>query len=128
MRPAAGGDVVGAVWYKTILQDAVCPLDDGGIGGYYDKPEGFAAGDDDVYWGVVLPTDALNAGWSVQTLLNGSVATTTQLKGTSGMYWGSCRIGAGNVQLKVLNEQGEVLATASWGGVFREDVQMGSIT
>lgn len=107
--------VVGSIWYKTILQDAHCPFDNGQLGGYNEKPYGFSTGDDNVYWGIVLPADAVDDGWVVQTLLNGHVVTTTELEGSDGLNWGKAPIGAGNVQVQVIDCGGNIVATASGG-------------
>lgn len=40
MRPPSGQDAVGAMWYKTVLQDTVCPYPDATQ--YSSKPRGFA--------------------------------------------------------------------------------------
>ncbi|EOD50436.1 putative glycoside hydrolase family 71 protein [Neofusicoccum parvum UCRNP2] len=53
MTPVNGEDFTGAMWYKTILQNASCPWDRANE--YSVKPDGFSNGEDALNFAVVVP-------------------------------------------------------------------------
>lgn len=63
MVPPTGSTAVGAMWYRSILKDAVCANDPLG------KPSGWEAGEDAVNYAVVLP--AGTSGSSIRTSSDG---------------------------------------------------------
>ncbi len=65
MRPTDGSNAVGALWYKTILQDATCPGSgpfSNGSDKYYDVPDNFDTGTDTLNWAIVLSPEAAGSG------------------------------------------------------------------
>ncbi|KKY27901.1 putative glycoside hydrolase family 71 [Diplodia seriata] len=53
MTPINGDEFTGAMWYKTILQNATCPWD--GAGEYFVRPDGFSDGDDALSFAAIVP-------------------------------------------------------------------------
>ncbi|KAH8674285.1 putative glucan endo-1,3-alpha-glucosidase agn1 precursor [Xylariales sp. PMI_506] len=66
MRPPNGTDMIGTMWYRTIMADATCADDP------YGPPDGAGAGKDAVNWAIVLEdgiTDATAQVWSGGVLI-----------------------------------------------------------
>ncbi|PYI22706.1 hypothetical protein BO99DRAFT_429649 [Aspergillus violaceofuscus CBS 115571] len=104
------GQVAGAMWYKTILVDSVdCGYESAGQ--YYEKPDGFTAGVDDVWWSVILSPDA-GTGWKVK--ISGEVDHEGALH--AGLNWGNSANKVSGAQLlQVINPSGEVVMSATGG-------------
>lgn len=102
----ASGIAVGAIWYKDIMQSAVCPSDT--------KPAGFSTGADSLKWSLVLATGA--TGYTVKIISNGVVIQ------NSDAYAGLNMGNPGGVQpgsqvMQLLDSAGAVVMTASGGSV-----------
>ncbi|EKG18569.1 Glycoside hydrolase family 71, partial [Macrophomina phaseolina MS6] len=65
MQPFGGDEFTGALWYKTILQEASCPWD--GAGEYFVEPDGFSSGTDTLNFAVIMPS----RGYFIELYSNG---------------------------------------------------------
>ncbi|PYI11000.1 hypothetical protein BO78DRAFT_304565 [Aspergillus sclerotiicarbonarius CBS 121057] len=109
MTPQSG-QVTGAMWYKTILVDSVdCGYESAGQ--FYEKPDGFENGADDVWWSIILSPDA-GTGWKY--IVSGEEDHENVL--SPGFNWGSSagKV-AGAQKLQVINPSGEVVMSATGG-------------
>ncbi|CAD6580185.1 MAG: hypothetical protein ASARMPRED_009379 [Alectoria sarmentosa] len=104
MAPPTGATAVGAMWYKTLLQDATCS---GAT-----QPDGWANGTDSLTWAVVLP--AGSTGMKVRATSNGAVISTVAVN--PGLNFGApTGVQAGAQMLQLLNSAGAVVMTATGG-------------
>jgi len=104
MKPP-GITPVGAMWYKTILQSAVCPPK-------VAQPEGFNTGTDSLNWAVVIP--AGSSGMQVRAISNGITLQTAAV--SPGLNWGSpTGVQAGAQVLQVLDKSGNIVMSATGG-------------
>ncbi|KAK4692441.1 hypothetical protein P7C71_g4764, partial [Lecanoromycetidae sp. Uapishka_2] len=104
MSPPSGTAAIGVLWYKTILQAAVCNGDT--------KPQGFENGRDALNWAIVLP--AGSSGMQVRLTSNGNVLQTIGVN--SGLNYGSpAGVQAGDQMLELLDAGGHVIMTANNG-------------
>lgn len=110
MSPPPGVRAVGAIWYKTILQNTTCPKD--GQGMYWEKPDGFETGTDSLNWAIVLAP-----GWSgmrIRAISNNVVLS--NVIANSGLNLGSAGlIQPGEQRLEVLNWRGKVVMSTTCG-------------
>ena len=105
MRPISGQSYTGAIWYKTILNDAVCPVN----GAPSLKPDGFDTARDTVNWAVVVP-----AGETVTVRVTTGGVVTQSLSVGSGLQYGSAPAHAGEQKLEIL--RGSTVAATAAGG------------
>lgn len=104
MSPPSGTAAVGALWYKTILQSAVC---DGAA-----QPQGFENGRDALNWAIVLPAES--SGMQVRVVSNGWVLQITNVY--QGLNYGSpAGVQAGEQRVELLDSGGDVVMTAGGG-------------
>ncbi|CAM1506137.1 Fc.00g057780.m01.CDS01 [Cosmosporella sp. VM-42] len=99
----SSGTVLGAIWYKNILQSSSCPNDS--------KPQGFSAGTDAVNWAIVVSQS--NLGYRVRVTSNGAVMATTAL--SAGLNYGTTSINAGAQVVQVIDSSNKVILTAQGG-------------
>ncbi len=110
MTPSGGASVVGAIWYKTILQSAVCPNDGSGL--YSQKPSGFEQSVDELNWAIVLPPSA--GGWSAVAYSDNKQIGQWSLKG--GLNYGAGPgLCAGLQRLEVKDASGKMVKVAACG-------------
>ncbi|CAF9933479.1 MAG: hypothetical protein ALECFALPRED_005605 [Alectoria fallacina] len=104
MAPPTGATAIGAMWYKTLLQDATCS---GAT-----QPDGWSTGTDSLTWAVVLP--AGSKGMQIRATSNGAVISTVAVN--PGLNFGSpTGVQAGAQMLQLLNSAGAVVMTATGG-------------
>ena len=105
MTPPQGAAAIGAIWYKTILQNASCSNSTV-------KPRGFDRGRDALNWAVVLPAES--SGMQVKVTSNGEILQTVNVK--AGLNHGSPDgMRAGEQKLELLDARGMVVMMASSG-------------
>ncbi|PYH94657.1 putative glucan endo-1,3-alpha-glucosidase agn1, partial [Aspergillus ellipticus CBS 707.79] len=111
MAPQSG-QVVGAMWCKTILVDSVDCGYESAVQ-FDEKPDGLDNGADDVWWSIILSPDA-GTGWKY--LVSGEEDHENAL--SPGFNWGSSagKV-AGAQRLQVLNPSGDVVMSAT-GGLY----------
>ena len=98
------GTVLGAIWYKDILQSSYCSGDT--------QPTGFSAGTDAINWAIVVAEAGL--GYKIRLTSNGAVLDTADLH--VGLNYGSTStINAGSQLVQVLDSSGDVIRTAEGG-------------
>lgn len=101
--------LLGSLWYKTMLKDAVCPLDPGNDRA--NKPEGWEAGNDNLNWGIVAPS---GQSYSVRLISNGVVLATVPL--SAGLNYGAQPgVIAGPQRMELINSAGTVILVARGG-------------
>lgn len=110
MTPPGGASVVGAIWYKTILQSAVCPNEGSTL--YTQKPSGFGQGADSLNWAIVLPPST--TGWSAVAYSDNAQIGQWSLSG--GLNYGAGPgLRAGLQRLEVRDASGRVIKVAAGG-------------
>ena len=96
------------MWYKTILQTAVCPNKGDK---FYDKPDNFETGQDAINYALVVDPGA--AGLVVRCYSSGRKIGTDQ-RLVAGLNYGSCSsTQTGTQQLKVVDGSGNVRYSAN---------------
>jgi hypothetical protein len=106
MRPLSG-DIVGAMWYKTVLQDSA---DCGVTDEYTAKPSGYDTGTDAIHWAVVVSPNY--AGYTLATLSGEVQLSSTTLK--AGLNFGSgSSVSAGIQRIDVIDTGGSVVQSAT---------------
>ena len=104
-----GNQAMGALWYKTILQDESCP----GA-----QPEAFSTGTDTLNWAIVLP--AGSSGMQIRGTSNNNVLQTMNVY--PGMSFGSFKdVQAGMQLLELLDSSGTVVMATGQGGCVATD-------
>ncbi|KAI0123459.1 glycoside hydrolase [Xylariales sp. AK1849] len=126
MQPRNGADMIGSMWYRTILKDASCSSDSLG------RPAGAGAAKDAVNWAIVVAdgvTDAAAQVWS-----NGVLVGKTAL--SSGLNYGSTPGMATGIQyLEVVDSdytilmstQGTVEVTEDTSGICNFNYQVAEL-
>lgn len=110
MSPASGVPAVGALWYKTILQNASCPNNTAGL--YGEQPRDFNTGYDALNWAVTLP--AGSKGMRISGISNNVTLNTTTL--VPGFNFGAFDgVQAGVQTLNLINSAGAVVMSARNG-------------
>lgn len=66
MVPQSPKIAVGSLWYKTILQSSVCPIN--AKNRYTEKTDGWDAGTDALNWAAVLPQNPKGMWWTVDLI------------------------------------------------------------
>lgn len=129
MTPASG-DAVGAMWYKTILQDSANCVE---TNNYTKKPDGYATGTDTLNWAVVVGSSLV--GGSVRTLVNDDQTSETTL--VAGLNSGSATLNQGVMRLELLDASGNIVQAANGGtcveelcpqGIFNMNYQVVALT
>lgn len=106
MTPSGSAPVVGAIWYKTILQTSICPNN-------APKPAGFEQGTDSLNWALVLPSSAAQ-GWSAVAYSDNTQIGQWDLK--AGLnYAAATGLRAGLARLEVRDWSGNVVKVAAGG-------------
>ena len=101
---------MGALWYKTILQNTHCLND--GQGTHWEKPEGFATGTDALNWAVVLPPGSI--GMQIRAISDNAVLSTVDID--PGLNYGApSGVLAGEQRLELLDPGGNVVISATGG-------------
>lgn len=101
--------IAGALWYKTILKDAVCPINPSNP--YSVKPDGWDAGNDNLNWGIVVPS---GESYSVRLISNGVVLNTVPL--TAGLNKGAQPgVTPGPQRMELIDSSGSVVLAATGG-------------
>lgn len=128
MKPVAGSQVTGAIWYKTILQSSICTPDLADVpaettpiycnnitgsppnpGQYFVQPNGFDEGEDKVNWSIVVADGAKN--YTMEIYSNNIKLSTTKLN--VGLNFGSQgTIREGEQYMVVKNSNGAIIARA----------------
>ncbi|KAH6658686.1 glycoside hydrolase [Truncatella angustata] len=128
MRPPSGTDVVGSMWYRTILTTASCSGDSMG------KPSGSGAARDAVNWAVVVNdgvSDVTAQVWSNgQLIWKSALSTGLNYFSTPGMSTGIQYIEVVDSGFNVLySAQGtvEVVAQIESGGVCNYNYQVAEL-
>ncbi|KIN03443.1 glycoside hydrolase family 71 protein, partial [Oidiodendron maius Zn] len=108
---------VGALWYQALPMNAKCPYDDGIVNGsttfsFWEKPFGFDAGDDLVYWAFVL--EPAFVGGSLE-IYSGSVLFEVVMLDTAGLSYASFARSPGPQAILLKDPSGNVLMGASGG-------------
>lgn len=112
MTPPDGAPAVGAIWYKTILQSAVCPNEGSTL--YTQKPNGFSQGTDSLNWAVVLPPSSTAPGWSAVAYSDNAQIGQWPLSG--GLNYGAGPgLRPGLQRLEVRDPSGRVVKVAAGG-------------
>jgi len=113
MAPPPDKFAVGELWYKTILQNVVCPVaHDPDILQYNSKPVGFEIGSDQLNWAIVLPSNV--DGMQIRLWSNGKVIQSIQ--GKPGLNYGAASgVEAGQQRMELLDMSGNVRLAASGG-------------
>lgn len=110
MTPPGGASAVGAIWYKTILQSAVCSNEGSNL--YTQKPNGFNQGTDSLSWAIVLPPST--AGWSAVAYSDNAQIGQWSLSG--GLNYGAgSGLRAGLQRLEIRDASGKVIKVAAGG-------------
>jgi hypothetical protein len=110
MQPLASNNLVdGVMWYKTILQSAVCPNE--GQSKYYNKPDNFDTGVDQINYAIVVKSGV--SGLKA-TCYSGGVAIGAVRTLIPGLNYGSCQgVNAGTQRLTVETAGGVLLSAAN---------------
>lgn len=104
MTSSGAAPVVGAIWYKTILQTSTCAS--------ATKPAGFEHGTDSLNWALVLPASA--KGWSGVAYSDNIQIGKWDLK--AGLnYAAAAGLRAGIARLEVRDGAGAVVRVAAGG-------------
>lgn len=117
LPPSSGGYIAGAIWYRTILTDATCINDDGGVDSqgaeqYYEKPDGFDSAQDVITWAIVMPEGAED--YSVSIFSGGTLLKTVAL--VTGLNYGSVASLVPGIQTAhVIDSVGSTYMTATGG-------------
>lgn len=107
MTPASGS-VEGVMWYKTLLQSAVCP--NNGISKYYSKPDNFDTGLDQINYAIVVAAGV--TGLTARCYMNG-VAFGPVRNLVPGLNYGECQgTSAGTPRLAV-DSAGTIMSAAN---------------
>ena len=116
MAPPSGQIAIGALWYKTILQSAVCPeVDDDK---YSQKPDGFNIASDQLNWAIVLSKGF--PGMKIRAWSNGKIIQIVDA--VPGLNYGAARgAQAGPQKLDLIDASGTVHLTASGGRCIATD-------
>ena len=110
MTPPGGASVVGAIWYKTILQRTVCPNDGSSL--YTQKPNGFDQGADSLNWAIVMPLSTV--GWTAVAYSDNAQIGQWSLGG--GLNYGAFpNLRAGLQRLEVRDASAQVVKVAAGG-------------
>lgn len=126
MAPPSGATAVGAMWYKTVLQNASCS---GAT-----QPDGWSIGTDSISWAIVLPSTS--SGMTVRATSNGDVISTVSVN--PGLNFCSpTGVQAGAQMLELVNSAGTVVMTATNGqcvssgcpaGMYNMNYQVAGLT
>jgi hypothetical protein len=111
MKPVISSNIVeGSMWYKTILQSASCP-GEGLSGGYYNKPDNYDTGYDQLNYAIVL-RDGFS-GFYVQCTSGGvNIGTLRPL--IPGLNYGFCQgVNVGTQRIAVVTSTGTVISAAN---------------
>lgn len=104
MSPPSNMPAVGAMWYKTILQNASCSN--------AAKPQGWGMGTDSLNWAVVIP--AGSKGIQVRAISNNVVLQTAPL--VAGLNFGSpIGVQPGVQMLQLLDGGGNIIMLSTSG-------------
>lgn len=81
MLPSSG-NIEGAMWYRTLPVDAICPFDDGIIHGseayaFWEKPFGFDSAGDTLNWAVVVAPGSVGSTLIIYSGYDGSEGSDT---------------------------------------------------
>ena len=107
MTPPGSAPVVGAIWYKTILQTSTCPNN-------APKPAGFEQGTDSINWALVLTSSSAAQGWSAVAYSDNTQIGQWNLK--PGLnYAAATGLRAGIARLEVRDGSGNVVKVAAGG-------------
>lgn len=105
---------MGAMWYKTILQNASCPNNAAGL--YGEQPRDFDTGIDALNWAVVLP--AKSKATTVSGISNGVALQSNTTVLQPGFNFGAIQgVQAGMQTLKIIDAKGKVVMSATNGTV-----------
>lgn len=116
MEPAAG-DVAGAFWYKTIMQNTICANES--LGGYNAKPAGYNKSTDQLNWAIVLPPGA--EGYAVRLYSGGSTVLQEQaLVGGFNFNATDGGLKTGEQRMELVLD-GEVVQTAEGGRLVTDN-------
>ncbi|EKG13599.1 hypothetical protein MPH_09243 [Macrophomina phaseolina MS6] len=107
MRPH-NEEFTGAIWYKTILQNASCPWD--GASEYFVQPDGFETGDDALNFAVVMPS----AGYFVELYSGGKQILRSELH--AGLNYGTLPgLQPGWQRMHIVDSAGNIKRVAAGG-------------
>lgn len=116
MRPTTGADLVGSMWYRTILTTASCADDDDG------KPSGSGAAKDAVNWAIVVNDGVTGA--TAQVWSNGVLIYKMAL--SAGLnYFSAPGMSTGIQYLEVVDANSNVLYSAQ--GTVSVSAQAGDV-
>lgn len=116
MSPPSGVPAVGAIWYKTIWQNTICPKD--GQGMYWEKPCGFDTGTDSLNWAVIIP--AGSSGMQIRAISNNVILST--VNANPGLNFGSpSAVQAGEQRLELLDAGGNIMMSTTGGRCIQTD-------
>ena len=111
MVPPANTQAVGALWYKTITDQTICPNNT-------PTPQGWDTATNTLNWAIVLASGS--SGMKVRVLSNGVVLQTTGL--FPGLNYGSPPgIQAGVQRLEVVDASNNVIMSATGGKCVSSD-------
>ena len=116
MPPPSGVPAVGAIWYKTILQNTTCSKD--GQDMYWEKPEGFETGTDSLNWAVILP--AGSSDLRIQAI-SGNVVLSTVEAGPGLNFNSPNGEQAGEQRLELLDAGGNIVMSTTGGRCVEAD-------
>lgn len=107
MTPPGSAPVVGAIWYKKILQTSTCPNN-------APKPAGFEQGTDSLNWAIVLPASSAAQGWSAVAYSDNTLIGQWDLK--AGLnYAAAAGLRAGIARLEVRDGAANLIKVAAGG-------------
>ncbi|THH27350.1 hypothetical protein EUX98_g6839 [Antrodiella citrinella] len=89
--PVGNPSVIGAMWYKTIMQDASCPNGD--------HPLGYEVDTDTVSWAIVIQGGVYVSTWTIQ-VISGGHYTTYDVPGT-GLRYASAPMYPGTQRIEI---------------------------
>lgn len=125
MTPKSG-NVIGTMWYKSIMQSSSCPNGD--------HPSGYSLGKDQVNWAIVIKPGTTIANYFVRIVSN---TVTKDFHGlTSGLNYNSAPMSAGRQRLEVwdgstlifIAQDGRCVSSGCPDGIFNmNDIVVGVV-
>lgn len=113
MNPPGSPPVVGAIWYKTILQTSTCANN-------APKPAGFEEGTDSLNWAMVLPASSAAQGWSAVAYSENTQIGKWDLK--AGLNYGAAAgLRAGRTILEVRDGAANLIKVVAGGRCVSSD-------
>lgn len=107
MTPPGSAPVVGAIWYKIILQTSTCPNN-------APRPARFDQGTDSLNWAVVLPASSAAQGWKATAYSDNTQIGRWDLKAELN-YAAAAGLRAGIARFEVRDRAANLIKVAAGG-------------